>query len=87
MKKKDIVDLIAAHYENNPRLFFRKTIEILKEFKTDGDDALVEHLDGIIKGRVKIAPKPEKQYYEPEISFEDAAALGWTLVPQGDENE
>lgn len=37
MKKKDIIDLILSHYENDPRLFFHKTIEVLKEFQEDGD--------------------------------------------------
>ena len=87
MTKKDIVDLITAHYEGDARLFFAKTVDILKEFKANGDDAIIDHLDFILKSNVKIAPKYEKPEYDPEISFEDAEILGWTLVPQGQENE
>lgn len=85
MKKKDIIDLITAHYENDPRLFFHKTIEILKEFQEDGDKELVEYLSNRIRPHVKIAPKREPDRYNPEISFEDAEKLGWTLVPQDSE--
>lgn len=90
MKKQVIIDLITAHYEDDPRLFFRRTIDILKEFKEDGDDALIQHLDFILKSKVKIAPKREVRKLEDlneEISFDDATALGWTLVPQENSNE
>ena len=83
MKKGDIVALIEAHYKNDYRTFFRKTIEILKEFKEDGDDALINHLDFILKSQVKIAPKREPLPVREEISFEEAEKLGWgVLVPQ-----
>ena len=82
MKKKVLDDLITAHYENDDRLFFAATIEVLKELKANGDDAIVKHLDFILKSKVKIAPKREERAYEPEISFEDAEILGWTLTPQ-----
>lgn len=87
MKKKDIIDLITSHYENDPRLFFHKTIEVLKEFQENGDKELVEHLSNRIRPYVKIAPKREPDKYQPEISFEDAEKLGWTLVPQETSNE
>jgi hypothetical protein len=90
MKKKDIIDLIVAHYENDPRLFFHKTIEILKEFQEDGDKELVEYVSNILKSKVKIAPKREITKLEDlqaEISFNDAEKLGWTLVPQESTNE
>ena len=88
MKKKVIIDLITSHYENDPRLFFRKTIEILKEFKEDGDNELVEYVSNILKSKVKIAPKREITKLEDlheEISFEDALYLDWVpmLEPQG----
>ena len=80
MKKKDIIDLITAHYEDDPRLFFHRTIEILKEFQKDGDKELVEYVSNILKGKVKIAPKREvtklKDLHE-EISFDDAIYLDW----------
>lgn len=82
MKKKDVIDLIISHYENDPRLFFHKTIEILKELKADGDDALVDSVGAILKRRVKLAPKREESPYTPKISLEDADALTWTFVPQ-----
>jgi len=88
MKKKVIVDLITAYYENDPRLFFQRTIDVLKEFKEDGDDALIEHLDFILKSKVKIAPKREVTKLEDlheEISFEEAEKLGWIMVPQSDD--
>ena len=87
MKKQVIVDLIKAYYEDDPRLFFHRTIEVLKEFKEDGDDALVKYLDFIIKSKVKIMPKREQTPFNPEISWEDADELGWTLVPQESANE
>jgi len=87
MKKKDIIDLITAHYENDPRLFFQRTIDVLKEFKEDGDKELVEHLSSRIRSHVKIAPKREPDKYQPEISFEDAEIIGWTLVPQEKSDE
>ena len=87
MKKKDIIDLITAHYEDDPRLFFNKTIEILKEFKDDGDNELVDYVSNILKSKVKIAPKREVTKLEDlheEISFEDATYLDWVpmLEPQ-----
>ena len=89
MKKKDIIDLITAHYEDDPRLFFYKTIEVLKEFKNDGDNELVEYVSNILKSKVKIAPKREVTKLEDlheEISFDDADYLGW-FVPQETANE
>ena len=87
MKKKDIIDLITAHYEDDPRLFFHKTIEILKEFQEDGDKELVEYVSNILKSKVKIAPKREVTKLEDlheEISFDEAEKLGWVtdFVPQ-----
>ena len=92
MKKKDIIDLITAHYEDDPRLFFHKTIEVLKEFQEDGDKELVEYVSNILKSKVKIAPKREVTKLEDlheEISFDDATYLDWVpmLEPQGDKNE
>jgi len=90
MKKKDIIDLITAHYEDDPRLFFHKTIEVLKEFQENGDDALIQHLDFILKSKVKIAPKREVRKLEDlheEISFDEAKKLGWIFVPQESNNE
>lgn len=90
MKKKDIIDLITAHYEDDPRLFFHKTIEVLKEFQEDDDKELVEYVSNILKSKVKIAPKREVAKLEDlheEISFDDAEKLGWTLVPQENINE
>lgn len=81
MKKKDIIDLVIAHYEDDPRLFFHKTIDILKEFQKDGDKELVEYVSNVLKSRVKIAPKHEETPYNPEISWEEADSLGW-FVPQ-----
>lgn len=81
MRKKDIIDLITAHYEGDNRLFFQKTIDILKEFKADGDDALIAHMDFVLKSNVKIAQKREEPKFESEISLEDAEGLGW-FVPQ-----
>lgn len=89
MKKKDIIDLIIAHYEDDSRLFFNKTIEILKEFQKDGDKELVEYVSNILKSKVKIAPKREVTKIEDlneEISFDDANYLGW-FVPQETTNE
>ncbi len=87
MKKKDIIDLITAHYEDDPRLFFHRTIEILKEFQDDGDKELVEYVSNILKSKVKIAPKREVTKLEDlheEISFDDATYLDWVpmLEPQ-----
>lgn len=87
MKKKDIIDLILSHYENDPRLFFHRTIEILKEFQEDGDKELVNYVSDKIRPYVKIAPKREPDHSSPEISFEDAEKLGWILVPQETANE
>ena len=92
LKKKDIIDLILSHYENDPRLFFHKTIEVLKEFQEDGDKELVDYVSSRLRPHVKIAPKREPDRYQPEISFEDAEKLGWgdfvpVLEPQGDKNE
>lgn len=83
MKKKIIIDLIKAHYEDDPRLFFRRSIDVLKEFKQNGDDLLVSFLDTTLKGYAKIAPKRKVTKFEETISFEDAADLNW--VPM--ENE
>lgn len=87
MKKKVIIDLITAHYEDDPRLFFQRTIEILKEFQEDGDNELVEYVSNILKPKVKIAPKREVTKLEDlheQISFDDAVDLGWVpmMEPQ-----
>jgi len=90
MTKKDIIDLITAHYTNDSRLFFQKTIDVLKEFKEDGDDILIENLDFILKSEVKIAPKREVTKLEDlheEISWDDAEKLGWIMEPQAKPQE
>lgn len=87
MKKKDIIDLITAHYEDDPRFFFHRTIEILKEFQDDGDKELVEYVSNILKSKVKIAPKREPIKYDPEITFEDANYLDWVPMMETQEKE
>ena len=87
MKKKDVIDLITAHYEGDDRLFFFFLIEVLKEFQTNEDKELVDYVSNRILGKVRILPKREVSTYEPEINFEDAEILGWTLVPQEKSNE
>ena len=87
MKKKDIIDLITAHYEGDDRLFFHKTIEALKEFQANGDQELVDCVSNRILGKVRILPKREVSTYEPEINFDDAEILGWTLAPQEKSDE
>lgn len=87
MTKGDIIELITAHYEDDARLFFNKTIDILKEFKENGDNELVEYVSNILKSKVKIAPKREITKLEDlheEISFDDATYLNWVpmLEPQ-----
>ena len=82
MKKQDIVELIMAHYDGNDRLFFRKSLDVLKEFKANGDGEIAAYLDSNLKSKVKIMPKQEVPTYNPEITFEEAGELGWTLVPQ-----
>ena len=87
MKKKDIIDLIKAHYEDDPRLFFHRTVDILKEFQENGDKELVEYVSNILKCKVKIAPKREVTKLEDlheEISFDDATYLDWVpmIEPQ-----
>lgn len=78
MTKGDIYDLIASHFEGDSRLFFRTSLKILKEFKDDGDTALVGRLDFILKSHAMIAPKREEPDIPPmDISFEDAEGLGW----------
>jgi len=80
MKKKDIIDLIIAHYEDDSRTFFHRTIEVLKEFQEDGDNELVEYVSNILKSKVKIAPKrkfTKVEDLQEEISFDDAVDLGW----------
>lgn len=85
MKVKDIVELITAHYKGDSRAFFYKTIQILKEFKEEGYDEVVQSLDFMLKCNVKIAPKREITKLEDlheEVSFEDAEKLGWIMEPQ-----
>ena len=87
MKKKDIIDLIIAHYESDDRKFFQKTIEVLKDFQANGDQELVDSVSNRILGKVRILPKRGAQTYEPEINFGDAEILGWTLMPQEKSDE
>ena len=91
MKKGDIIELIKAHYDEDGRLFFQITIEILKEFKKNGDDELVKLVSDMLKSRVKIAPKRRERPvdYNPEIAFEDATCLDWVpmMEPQETANE
>lgn len=88
MKKKDIINLITSHYENDPILFFRTSLKVLKEFKDDGDDALVKHLDFILRCHVKIRPKADPvPNFTDEISFDDAIDLGWVPMEKKDNNE
>ena len=77
MKKKTVVDLIIAHYEGDDRAFFANALDVLKEFKQNGDQAIVDRLDFVLKSHVKIAPKREVSKTKPEVSFEDAVDLGW----------
>lgn len=84
MKKKTIVDLIVAHYEEDDRAFFANALEVLKEFKNDGDKEIADRLDFVLKSRVKIAPKRARSSIGQEVSYEDAADLGWVpmMEPQ-----
>lgn len=85
MTKGDIYNLIASHFEGDSRLFFRTALNVLREFKEDGDTALVGRLDFILKSHAMIAPKREEPKGQPtDISFEDAVDLGW--VPMGESN-
>ena len=77
MKKKTIVDLIVAHYEEDDRAFFAKALEVLKEFKNNGDKEIADRLDFVLKSKVRIRPKRARSSLGPEVSFREAADLGW----------
>lgn len=90
MTKGDIYDLIASHFEGDSRLFFRTSLKILKEFKEDGDTALVGRLDFILKSHAMIAPKRKETNSQPmNVSFDDAEKLGWTgdFVPMEEKHD
>ncbi len=85
MKRKTVIDLIKAYYEDDANLFFNSTLDVIREFKEDGQKELYEYLMNILKGRVKVRPKIEKNSKcDMEISFEEGEELGFTsdFVPQ-----
>ena len=85
MRKKDICNLIISHYRGDDRDFFTQTLDIMKEFKEDGDKELVDMLTFEVLSKVKVMPKPEviQRDFTPEISFDDYN----TFVPQEQESK
>lgn len=81
MKKKVIIDLIKSHYKQEHQAFFNNCLEVLKEFK-ETDKLIFEDLSNFLKQYVIVRPKKEYNYTSPEITFDDAEIVGWTLVPQ-----
>jgi len=85
MKKKILVDLITAHYNNEPVAFFNATLEVLKEFKDSGDDGLVRHIQYTLMPRLKVAPKREVDTYQREMTQEEYEKYfgdAFNLMPQ-----
>ena len=86
MKKKILVDLINAHYNNEPVAFFNATLEVLKEFKESGDKELYQHLQSLIMPRLKVAPRREEDTYQREMTKEEWEIYmkdnPFNLVPQ-----
>ena len=85
MKREVIEDLIVSHYTNDPVRFFNRTLEVLKEFKKDGCDVLVQHIQNVILPHLKVAPKREEDNYERLLTREEWEELKnspFNLVPQ-----
>ena len=80
MKKQLLVNLIKSHYEGDGNTFFHSAMEVLKEFKEDGDKELVEYLEFIMKPHIKLMPKKESDNSIHEINLEESIDWGW--VPQ-----
>lgn len=81
MKKKVICDLIRYHYQENHQAFFNTCLEVLKEFK-ESDKIIFDDLSNFLRSYVIVRPKKEYTHTTPEINFDDAEIVGWTLVPQ-----
>lgn len=84
MKKLLLVNLIKSHYEGDGNTFFHSAMEVLKEFKEDGDKELVEHLEFIMKPHIKLMPKKEVDTTVHEI-YPDGC-YGW-FVSQNEESD
>lgn len=81
MKRKLIVDLIKSHYEGDGNTFFHDTMEVLKEFKDDGDcDELCKYLESIILPHIKLMPKKEPDTSVHEIYPHDSGY--YFFIPQ-----
>lgn len=57
MKKKDVLDLIKYHIEDNDIQFRNVSLEVAKEFDSDGDDQLAQYIMGLLSTANKFVPQ------------------------------
>lgn len=60
MKKKDVLDLIKYHFENNNTAFKNKTLEIARDFNSNSDEELAAYIMGIISNTDRFVPQGQK---------------------------
>lgn len=84
MKRKTIIDLIKAHYENDGALFFNLTLGVLKEFKQEPDcKELLEYVESLILPHITIVPKRDADTFNALMS-EGELSDAFSFVPQSD---
>lgn len=84
MKRKTIIDLIKAHYENDGALFFNLTLEVLKEFKQEQDcKELSEYVESLILPHITVVPKRDVDTFNASMS-EKELSEAFFFVPQSD---
>lgn len=87
MKKKDVVDLIIAHYDKDSYTFFQTASKILNEFRAQGAVELADMLESVLKNHTKVT-QADAITYISEIAFKDVDWVDY-LVAQNvtDDND
>lgn len=57
MKKKDVLNLIKLHFDNDNEGFIRQSSAIAKEFESDGDYQLSEYILGLVSNTNVLLPQ------------------------------
>ena len=83
MKYRTVINLIQAHYEGNAQVFFRASLDVVKELKATGKEDLAKLLSDLLMEHADIRPKSEHKCTDnPFITFEEAEGLCW--IPMGE---
>lgn len=64
MKKKDVLNLIKYHYEQNETEFKNQVLEIARDFDRSGDAQLSEYIMSVISQQDRFVPQSQKLFSE-----------------------